>query len=143
MLLLIWNLDHSINEANSEQVEDVAMVRKVWNAVSLQYILLAKETFQFTIFQRNIWKIQDGGCWHVCFATFVTILLNRPHCSHRFIYLKALLCCNIHQGKIYKTQRVLVTNLATNIWILVTSMVTLIALATVLGTILCPDRYPK
>ena len=30
--------------------------------------------------QCNIWKIQDGECWHVWFVAFVTILLNRPHC---------------------------------------------------------------
>ena len=93
--------------------------------------------------QRNIWKIQDGGCWHVRFVAFVTILLNRPHRSRRFIYFKALFSCKKHQGKIYKTQRVLVANLATNFWILVASTIILVALATVLGAISCPAiLYP-
>ena len=69
---------------------------------------------------------------------FVTILLNRPHRLRRFIYFKALFSCKKHQGKIYKTQRVLVANLATNFWILVASTIILVALATVLGAISCP-----
>ena len=81
----------------------------------------------------------DGGCWHVGFVAFLTILLNRPHRSRRFIYFKALFSCKKHQGKIYKTQRVLVANLATNFWILVASTIVLAALATVLGAISCPE----
>jgi len=90
--------------------------------------------------QRNIWKIQDGGCWHVRFIAFVTILLNRsrPYRSRRFIYFKASVRGQKHQGKIYKTQRILVANLATNFWILVASAIILVALATVLGAISCP-----
>ena len=56
-----------------------------------------------------------------------------------FIYFKALFSCKKHQGKIYKTQRVLVANLATNFWILVASTIILVALATVLGAISCPE----
>jgi len=88
--------------------------------------------------QSNIWKIHDGGCWHVRFIAFVTILLNRPYRSRRFIYFKASFSCKKHKCKIYKTQRVLVANLATNFWILVTSTIILVALATVLGAISCP-----
>ena len=88
--------------------------------------------------QRNIWKIQDGGCWHVRFIAFVTILLNRPYRSRQFINFKASFSCQKHQGKIYNTQRILVANLATNFWILVTSTIILVALATVLGAISCP-----
>ena len=51
---------------------------------------------------------------------------------------KDLFSCKIHQGKIAKTYRLLVTNLATNIWILVARAVILVALATVLGAISCP-----
>ena len=69
--------------------------------------------------QLNIWKIQDGGCWHVRFIAFVTILLNRPYCSRWFIYFKASFSCQKYQGKTYKTQRIQVANLATNFWILV------------------------
>ena len=86
----------------------------------------------------NIWKIQDDGCWHVRFIAFVTILLNRPYHSRRFIYFKASFSCQKHQGKIYKTQSILVANLATNFWILVASTIILVALATVLGAISCP-----
>ena len=89
--------------------------------------------------QLNILKIQDGGCWHVRFIAFTTILLNRPYRSCRFIYFKASFSCKIHQGKIYKTQRVLVANLATNVWILVASTIILVALATLLGAISCPE----
>ena len=78
--------------------------------------------------QRNIWKIQDGGCWHVQFVAFVTILLNRPHRSCQFTYFEALFSCKKHQGKIYKTKRVLVANLATNFCILVASTIILVAL---------------
>jgi len=91
--------------------------------------------------QRNIWKIRDGRCWHVWFVAFVTFLLNRPHLSRQFIYFKALFSCKRHQGKIYKTQRVLVANLVTNFWILVASTISLVALATVLGSISCPELY--
>ena len=42
---------------------------------------------------------------------------------------------------IYKTQRVLVAILETNFWILVASMIILVALATVLGAISCPDKH--
>ena len=72
------------------------------------------------------------------FITFVTILLNRPYRSHLFIYFKASFSCQKHQGKIYKTQRILVANLATNFWILVASTIILVALATVLGAISYP-----
>ena len=89
--------------------------------------------------QRNIWKIQDGGCWHVRFVAFATILLNRAHRSRWFIYFEALFSCKKHQGKIYKTKRVLVANLATNFCILVASTIILVALATVLGATSCPD----
>ena len=88
--------------------------------------------------QRNIWKIQDGGCWHVRFIAFVTIVLNRPYRSRRFIYFKASFSGQKHQGKMYKTQRILVANLASNFWILVASTIILVALATVLGAISCP-----
>ena len=100
--------------------------------------VVSKRDISLHNIQRNIWKIQDGGCWHVRFVAFVTILLNRPHRSRRFIYFKALFSCKKHQGKIYKTQRVLVANLATNFWILVASTIILVALATVLGAISCP-----
>ena len=69
----------------------------------------------------------------------VTILLNRPYRSRRFIYFKASFSCEKHQGKIYKTQRILVANLATNFWMLVASTIILVALATVLGAISCPE----
>ena len=101
--------------------------------------VVSKRDISLHNIQRNIWKIQDGGCWHVRFVAFVTILLNRPHRSRRFIYFKALFSCKKHQGKIYKTQRVLVANLATNFWILVASTIILVALATVLGAISCPE----
>ena len=101
--------------------------------------VVSKRDISLHNIQRNIWKIQDGGCWHVRFVAFVTILLNRPHRSRRFIYFKALFSCKKHQGKIYKTQRVLVANLATNFLILVASI--LVALATVLGAISCPEFY--
>ena len=101
--------------------------------------VVSKRDISLHNIQRNIWKIQDAGCWHVRFVAFVTILLNRPHRSRRFIYFKALFSCKKHQGKIYKTQRVLVANLATNFWILVASTIILVALATVLGAISCPD----
>ena len=52
---------------------------------------------------------------------------------------KDLFSCKIHQGKIDKTYRVLVANLATNFCILVARAVILVALATVLGAISCPD----
>ena len=65
--------------------------------------------------------------------------MNRPHRSRRFIYFKALFSCKKHQGKIFKTQRVLVANLVTNFWILVASTIILVALATVLGAISCPE----
>ena len=100
--------------------------------------VVSKRDISLHNIQRNIWKIQDGGCWHVRFVAFVTILLNRHHRSRRFIYFKALFSCKKHQGKIYKTQRVLVANLATNFWIFVTSTIILVALATVLGTIPYP-----
>ena len=100
--------------------------------------VVSKRDISLHNIQRNIWKIQDGGCWHVRFVAFVTILLNRPHRSRRFIYFKALFSCKKHQGKIYKTQRVLVANLATNFWILVASTIILVTLATVLGAISCP-----
>ena len=103
--------------------------------------VVSKRDISLHNIQRNIWKIQDGGCWHVRFVAFVTILLNRPHRSRRFIYFKALFSCKKHQGKIYKTQRVLVANLATNFWILVASTIILVALATVLGAISCPAFY--
>ena len=51
---------------------------------------------------------------------------------------KDLFSCKIHQGKTDKTYRVLVANLATNFWILVTRAVILVALATVLGAVSCP-----
>ena len=38
----------------------------------------------------------------------------RPYRSRRFIYFKASFSGQKHQGKIYKTQRILVVNLATN-----------------------------
>ena len=95
-------------------------------------------TSQYTTYHL---KIQDGGCWHVRFIAFTTILLNTPYRSRRFIYFKASFSCKIHQGKIYKTQRVLVANLATNFWILVASTIILVALATVLGAISCPEYY--
>ena len=97
--------------------------------------VVSKRDISLHNIQRNIWKIQGGGCWHIQFVAFVTILLNRPHRSRRFIYFKALFSCKKHQGKIYKTQRVLVANLATNFWILVASTIILVALATVLGAI--------
>ena len=68
--------------------------------------------------------------------------MNRPHRSRRFIYFKALFSCKKHQDKILKTQRALVANLATNFSILVTSTIILVALATVLGAISCPDYVP-
>ena len=55
---------------------------------------------------------------------------------------KDLFSCKIHQGKIAKTYRVLVANLATNFWILVARAVILVALATVLGAISCPVMKP-
>jgi len=58
--------------------------------------------------------------------------------SRRFIYFKASFSCQKHQGKIYKTQRILVANLATNFWSLVASTIILVTLATVLGAIWCP-----
>ena len=75
--------------------------------------VVSKKDISLHNIQLNICKIQDGRCWHVPFMAFVTILLNRPHCLRRFIYLKALFSCKIHQGKMYNTQRVLVANLAT------------------------------
>ena len=105
--------------------------------------VVSKRDISLHNIQRNIWKIQDGGCWHFRFVAFVTILLNRPHRSRRFIYFKALFSCKKHQGKIYKTQRVLVANLTTNFWILVTSTIILVALATVLGAISCPVLATK
>ena len=66
------------------------------------------------------------------------ILLNRPFRSHPFVYFKASFSCEKHQGKLYKTQRILVANLATNFWILVASTIILVALATVLSAISCP-----
>ena len=85
----------------------------------------------------KLWS-EDGGFLHVRFVAFVTILLNRPFLSRRFIYFKASFSCKKHQGKTYKTQRILVANLATNFWILVASTIILVALATVLGAISCP-----
>ena len=103
--------------------------RNSTNVVSPQYALLAKGTFGKS-------KMADVDMFGS--VAFVIILLNRPHRSHRFIYFKALFSCKIHQGKIYKTQRVLVANLVTNFWILVAITIILVALATVLGAILCP-----
>ena len=54
---------------------------------------------------------------------------------------KDLFSCKIHQGKIAKTYRVLVANLATNFLILVARAVILVALATVLGAISCPVSF--
>ena len=110
---------------------------RVFLALNLS-VCATKRDISLHNIQPNIWKIQDGGCWHVRFVAFVTILLNRPHRSRRFIYFKALFSCKKHQGKIFKTQRVLVANLATNFWILVASTIILVALATVLGAISCP-----
>ena len=110
---------------------------RVFLALNLS-VCTTKRDISLHNIQPNIWKIKDGGCWHVRFVPFVTILLNRHHRSRRFIYFKALFTCKKHQGKIYKTQRVLVTNLATNFWILVASTIILVALATVLAAISCP-----
>ena len=52
---------------------------------------------------------------------------------------KDLFSCKIHQGKIDKSYRVLVANLATNFGILVARAVVSVALVTVLGTISCPE----
>ena len=101
-------------------------------------VCATKKDISLHSIQRNIWKIQDGGCWHVRFIAFMTILLNRPYRSRRFIYFKASFSGQKHQGKIYKTQRNLVANLATNFWILVASAIILVALAIVLGAISCP-----
>ena len=111
--------------------------------------VVSKRDISLHNIQRNIWKIQDGGCWHVRFVAFVTILLNRPHRSRRFIHFKALFSCKKHQGNINKTQWVMVANLATNFWILVASTIILVALP-VLGAISCrgyaytfPRVYPR
>ena len=90
-------------------------------------------------FQSQVGAILVFSCkWHVRFIVFVTILLNRPYRSRRFIYFHASFSGKKHQGKIYKTQRILVANLATNFWILLASAIILVALATVLGAISCP-----
>ena len=51
-------------------------------------VCATKKDISLHTIQRNIRKIEGGGCWQVWFITFMTILLNRPYRSHRFIYFK-------------------------------------------------------
>ena len=74
----------------------------------------------------------------VRFVAFTTILLNRPHSSHRFVYLRVLISCKIHQGKINKPERVLVANMETNFLNLGRSPGNLGRIGSVLGAISCP-----
>ena len=60
------------------------------------------KSFQSALIQRNSWKIQDGRCCYGWCVACVTILLNRPHRSRRFIYFKTLFSCKKHQVKISK-----------------------------------------
>lgn len=81
------------------------------------------------------WRTLTCSIHRVCdnFAT------NLSH-SYWFIYLQTLFNRTIYKSKMYETWRVImVANVATNFWILVTSMVNLDALAIVSGTISCPE----
>ena len=89
--------------------------------------------------QFDVWKIQDGGCWHVRFVAFRDDFVQQTSLLAPIDLPKDLFSCKIHQGKIDKNCRVLVANLATNFWILVARAVILVALATVLGAISCPE----
>ena len=61
-------------------MEGVATVEKVRNVVSPQYALLAKGTFQFTIYNVTFGKSNMAD--------------NRPHRSRRFIYQLLPSYCN-------------------------------------------------
>ena len=120
----------NINESPSNGIRHLGF-SECGHVLSPQYVLLAKGTFECTIYISNISKMADVD------GEFVTVLLQiNLAIRTEFFFFELYIYCTIHKSRI--KQRALVANVATNFQILIANTENLGALATVSGAISCP-----